>query len=350
MYSLFFKINNMDFFSKEPFSLIELLKNKESCDVLIKFDIIRQSEIEIINLIAGKLQEIYPDNWDIQIQMENLKRSKIMVIIHFPVIEIRNETQHHTIHDIYVAFEIFKHHSFKVGKLSGVRTRVSYPEFLAGYRHSHLESTSYSSIYYSQFCLGSGEINQTIMICNNEFNIDFITLYLLQIEQYLSWESIEGGPHIRMVQVFKKGNAAIVPTCEMSKINDYLLNLLSSLSYQNLSNINMKIDDNGIIIISDDEQFEDYCLDLLQSFLTDEFLYLKDGGGNYCGSNLEYKKVENLTTDTIRFRNKDVQFKLDYEIQNNNGKKYVHPALKKVLKNKLEYELNKQKIKSVAFR
>lgn len=84
----------------------------------------------------------------------------------------------------------------------GYRSHISVPELQCSHRHSHLPSQNYDSPdYVNDFCLGDGggPIKMAMMECNMDFDTLKFEVLLLQIERFIAWESIEGGPycHIR---------------------------------------------------------------------------------------------------------------------------------------------------------
>jgi hypothetical protein len=339
----------MNFFS-EVTSIREILNDEKSVELLKRFDIIREEELTLINQLIPELENIYPERWDIQIKFKKINRVIISIVIYYPEIIVENGTDKHTIHDIYVSFPIISElHIIKLSVINGTRTRVSYAEFLTGYMHSHLETSSFKTIEYGKFCLGEGEICQTMMLYNSSKEIEFFKLFLMQLESYLSWESLEGGPHITMSKVFKRGVSNSIPIITLYTVYNVFIRYLSNINYKNLNNLSFDLSVKGIISIIDNENFEDYCLNITSGYISSSYKCFKVDG-QYSGSIADINKLKNLTKDTIVFRNKQIGFTLDYEIPDIKGKEYVHPTIKKVIKHKIEYELNKQKIKLNSFK
>ena len=111
--------------------------------------------------------------------------------------------------DLYSDDQLIK--KFILYNIEGVRSTLTENELSVGYIHSHLGSsprTQYDNtpFYFSQFCLGSGALYmaQQMFNASSVSNENLFTLIVLQIEPYLEWESLEGGPHIKLDRVIPK--------------------------------------------------------------------------------------------------------------------------------------------------
>ena len=124
--------------------------------------------------------------------------------IHFPLINISNSLeQRHTIKDMYVKIEINRVYIY------GWRKTLSYKEYKSSYSHSH---TPFDTGSFCKFCLGSSVFNSLVMdvmVCKSRANWEML---LLSIENYLSWESLEGGPYRRISDI---GNTSCLSSFEL---------------------------------------------------------------------------------------------------------------------------------------
>ena len=124
------------------------------------------------------------------------------VIIHFPKLTLTNrDNKHHTIKDLFVKFSIDIYH--KIDILYGARTTFHPIEHQKKYRHSHLGASH--SLAFTSFCLGSdAPISFTKILLEEEltkFNTtwtDTFLFFLNQIKAYVVYESLEGGPYIKI--------------------------------------------------------------------------------------------------------------------------------------------------------
>lgn len=173
----------------------KIAKIKEEC--IYKIEDIETMASEIFGMdriMVRKKEWVNPDE-DLQ---------NFTIDIHFPEFEIRNSKgRKHTIKDLYFRVncefrDLFKSPDTMKASIyvSGMRSTHFTKEFSAGYRHSHLPSSSYGQ--FSGFCLGSS--NFRILLSNLSISLSHSDWYLmfLSIESYLKWESLEGGPHVRM--------------------------------------------------------------------------------------------------------------------------------------------------------
>lgn len=146
------------------------------------------------------------------------------LIIHFPEITIKNrDGQEHEILNLYV--QLFWNMSAS-GELTsfsnyikGFRTTLTYEEANSNYIHSHLypmsefqegddEEEGGISLEPSTFCLGgNSDINTILSTLNMEFSLDQYMILLLSLDDFVRWESLDGGPHILLGDIQKFGDS-----------------------------------------------------------------------------------------------------------------------------------------------
>jgi hypothetical protein len=149
------------------------------------------------------LDQMFPDNYEFT---EN------MIIIRFPEIQIRNSAgAEHLIRDLFVKLDLrYDLRSFN-GTFTGMRTSVTQAEVNVGYRHSHLPRSGNG---WRTFCLGGGSsMNRLVMdMVHEAFDVDMFYIFLVHLNDYVRWESLEGGPHVRLNE-FRAGtsNSVLAP-------------------------------------------------------------------------------------------------------------------------------------------
>lgn len=183
--------------------------------------------------VIDSLVKIYKNNFDFVVsqnfkdtiyglenntetEKQNLKKNLLYeiffdVIIKFDEIIITNYKQHNAdLKDFFIKFtmvfscvdknqlscRLFNSH------LYGRRSTMYDFELITGYVHSHL-SRDYIFGDFNRFCLGSGPISLVLIDLSNKatpFNVIKFKGFLYQIKSYLAWESIEGGPYIKMIE------------------------------------------------------------------------------------------------------------------------------------------------------
>lgn len=114
---------------------------------------------------------------------------------------------------------------------AGTRTLVSRNEHDSNYFFSHMNRARHNWV---GCCLGDGILNRYANTINIETE-EQVFGFCLALENYLKWESIEGGPYIRMSDII-----ASTPRAESFNINNFVNDILASLgNTENLiSNIN----------------------------------------------------------------------------------------------------------------
>jgi hypothetical protein len=191
---------------------IKTLKDIESSEEFVN----KKESVEAV------LNNLFGDNWYYikvvdtyleQILYERITRLGYLYItymIKFPEINITNSKgDKHTIKNMFVSldFDI----NFKlVGKMKGFKTTFSAVEIVSNYVHSHLHTKTPKGIQdnYSgrnEFCLGIGQpIELSIFKLNNSYSEELFTSLCMQLESYLSWESLEGTPYVKINTLVKQ--------------------------------------------------------------------------------------------------------------------------------------------------
>lgn len=123
--------------------------------------------------------------------------------VFFPEITITNSAGFsHDIKELYVRFDItLKINSNRVTtelNMYGRRGTISDYEFVSDYGHSHFSGLGMS---WSHFCLGSSDFGMILQSMRLDSKASDWELMLLSLENYVSWESLEGGPYRRMQNI-----------------------------------------------------------------------------------------------------------------------------------------------------
>lgn len=136
-----------------------------------------------------------------------------VIVIHFPELRITNsKKQSHDIKDLFVKFK-FRWINNDDGDddsvlfvgMTGTRSTFTFAEYYSGYCHSHLPGTCSG---WGIFCTGSSAFQ--IIRSNLQLSASVDDFYMLfySLEKYLTWESLEGGPHIRMESIRYGGSVS----------------------------------------------------------------------------------------------------------------------------------------------
>lgn len=326
--------------------------------------------------VVNSLNKFYKDKFDIQLP-EYFQRDvndeavsaqteiSVTVIIKFDEINITNSLNHTALlKDMFVKFDIIfnKHGECKFTQpyLYGVRSTMYAYEVYTGYIHSHLGVRSRQLPTFNGFCLGSGPISMVLIELNNydKFKIIKFEGFLYQLKNYLSWESIEGGPYIKISQRKKKensnlpfysnsfynGNSSIFISLF---INKYLEQFIK---YTKISFLNNKKDIAVDILPSDEEKLIGFLKPILkENNIQERYLFAIKTETGYTAIDSSTASFNSKSLDNkpmFIFKNEPVKFKVIYEEEQDLQmlqKMILNPVFKIKMINHIKY-LIKQKI------
>lgn len=165
--------------------------------------------------------------------------------IKYPEVIIKNGKPDgfHTIRDLYMRYSFNLNGQLIINKPLMGRSTYTMSEMLAKYKHSHHPTVSIDERSYSAFnetCLGSGVLSSTTSLLRNwkcnEFDIIRVMAFIADIDAYIAWESLEGGPHIRMSTI---KNSFVVGYIKAIKFQGYGYIFLNKL-YSNITHFACK--------------------------------------------------------------------------------------------------------------
>lgn len=324
------------------------------------------------------LEELYPGRGDIHFTLQPLFKeyqntygsnhinqfavfdkfqiTEIHLVIHWPEITITNSKKHEvTLRNLFTRIPVqISNHSTR-GTLSfnviqGVRTSVTPIEFQKGYSHSHLPSHNWNKseqrCEWKNFCTGQGDINMVTATLNDNLDMDTLKLLLMQVQPFLEWESLEGRPYIRMINVINKDIG--LPVVESTLCANILDQLKFSISRRKDLDLDWKLY-NGKFIIVDNEKFEEMFRSHLNTYLTNNQIFMfKDEQGEYFTESTQRRDLYDQAPEFIPFRGQKIHFKVEGEFKKAgpSDTKYVHPKIKHYVKQQLELKANSTKIRN----
>lgn len=327
--------------------------------------------------VVNSLNKFYKDKFDIQLP-EYFQRDvndevvsaqteiSVTVIIKFDEINITNSLNHTALlKDMFVKFDItFNKHGkckFTQSYIYGVRSTMYAYEVYSGYIHSHLGVRSRQLPTFNNFCLGSGPISMVIIELNNydKFKIIKFEGFLYQLKNYLSWESIEGGPYIKISQRKKKKENINFPFYFNTFYNRNSLNFISLfinkyleqfIKYTKISFLNNKKDIAVDILPSDEEKLIGFLKPILkENNIQERYLFAIKTETGYTTINSSTASFNSKSLDNkpmFIFKNEPVKFKVIYEEEQDLQmlqKMILNPVFKIKMINHIKY-LIKQKI------
>lgn len=141
---------------------------------------------------------------------DNYYLDRNMLSILYPEITLTNSDGiTHVIKNLIVKLKVTnRNNEFKLTEhaMYGKRMTKNVAEWHRGYEHSHLpgKSSCSTNTGYQTFCLGYSQIKITLdrlMRYDKNTCLEQFELLLHQIDEYVSWESLEGGPHDLMSNI-----------------------------------------------------------------------------------------------------------------------------------------------------
>lgn len=154
------------------------------------------------NWVEKALDLVYPGDWS---PMGGRPSS---YIIRFPEIVITNSNKKkHTIRDLFVRLDFNSTFTNILGLPSAMRMTLDHNELYSGYRHSHIHVNVNN---WSIFCVGDTNITQLIQtFMSSSIVPDKFIGFLYQLNEYVRWESLEGGPYIRIDTIRQQAGTGI---------------------------------------------------------------------------------------------------------------------------------------------
>lgn len=171
-------------------------------------------------------KDIYGED---RVDIVKITESEFQIIVLFPEIRINNSRRNtHIIKDLYVKIDINMVLGARVGdrvsniSLYGRRGMLSDEEYRSNYGHSHFSGNGIER--WSDFCLGSSDFSMIVHTMKFSLTEEDWMLLFLSLENYVSWESLEGGPYRKIAEISLRQQ-----TLNPSGFNEHALELIKYL-------------------------------------------------------------------------------------------------------------------------
>lgn len=183
-------------------------------------DFLHQSTYENIVHFVKKVNQYYPNSWHFSAYYKQTISEysnsyglnnflsgtylgriiyRVHIYIKFGELGVTNSHNMSTIiRDLVIRLEFLTDSEEpKLYGVCGSRFTMTGEEYVTKYTFSHLSGESWGASGFSGFCYGGTKEAMGMLrgILENEYDEDIAEQFLLQLEPYLSWESIEGGPY-----------------------------------------------------------------------------------------------------------------------------------------------------------
>jgi hypothetical protein len=249
-----------------------------------------------------------------------------------------------------------------ISEVSGTRMSWRPSHYKSGYVHSHCNSDVGSHYAlregekgFYHFCLGASDFKASISLLSTapfledpELFKEYFLLVLFQLETYISYESLEGGPYRRISEISELGTIKQPPNTSHIEITYELLKA-EIIRRRSLNREIPGIDwnySNGKFTIVDNERFEDFFLTLLRG---SSWIGEVDANGNqYHRSSLD-ENVYEQPWAYLNFRDRVIITTVEKEVDNGTVKQYIHPQIKNYVKLQLESIATSSQIRACGF-
>lgn len=276
---------------------------------------------EQLNTYKKILEDVFPERWDIWTENENID-----FVIHFPIINITNSQNiKHVIRDIYVILP-FRQHNFNLlatnRRTYAFRGTVTEDEHFASYLYSHINGGKLHQIISSnrvtrlEMCLGNAQpLGSEFAHLISDFNPDKFLSSCLQIESFLSWESLEGGPYVKISTINKREEYINItpPSIYTSLPVSTIIKNIDSLEFDNVGNkLMLNADSLEKLLLNNIIPVDSYSYkDIVLLKNPDTNMYYKRRLGSSSNDAQEVNSInEHLKKNDIMFRGSRIDFKI----------------------------------------
>ena len=309
------------------------------------------------------ISDIYENSWDINFEVSShnnkLKIEIQGIYILFPIVNITNRNNNrHTIKDLLVEIRLYnsENQNIKIDSLKGGRLTLSYAEYQSDYFHSHLSTTKgvissgMTLPYMDSFCTGSGEINIFQLSINGDgFTEERFMRYAMQILSLVSYESIEGTPYRYMNRIGTHSRSGSYFHLDNRRKELFFQKVINWYKQtETIPNIDITIDSTNSYSVAQNENFQKFVekVDYEDNDKARFFCILGENNNYYAYNSAPVFTTPPTVRTTFIFRSEVKNMVIEPAPQRNTTVTHIiHPGLIKHLKEEIEYELNKGKIR-----
>ena len=323
-------------------------KTKEWLNIQILGTPLRRKRY-LLKYLNKVLPKIYEEKYfDIITKDQN---NNVTLIIHYPTLTIRNSAgQSHNITDFFVKFTFCTNDGLYLDNPSYTRSSFTEEDILSGgslYIHSHLNSNQ-PCRWSANFCYGATILGSTLHEFGLKLDLKKFSTFLINLEDTLKWESLEGGPYYRISSLGQGETSSSGYIAENSCTDDYAymylikelrrLNSFPAFQYQ-LGDIKVPYKHRLHKIVTDG--YLEYCKDRQTPQLfefDEESMRSKSTVGD--GLIQRKKQIEDSSNFFFVFKGREIRPKFTITTKpEDNGEKLCHYEFYNKVINKLESNL-----------
>ena len=204
---------------------------------------------------------------------------------------------------------------------------------------------------YNTFCTGSGEIN----IYQSDINTEGIsearlTSYLMQIMTVVGYESIEGTPYRYISNIIIRDSSGRRSNPSDNTSNNLYNRVLNYYKQEKKTPCLEFALENGKYIVKDNKKFDEF---LMTQVITDEdkraiLCMIDETGAYYRYGSTPTREIPPVVENKYIFQGNEISFTIEdipSEVDESNIEYSIHPNIKKYIKNRIEYDINKKSIR-----
>ena len=319
------------------------------------------------------ISDIYENKWDVDFTLTQTS-SKIYIdikavhILFEEIVITNSRAKTHTIKDLLVAIELQNdsNRRLKVKKLKGGRLTLTYAEFQSDYFHSHLSvncqrlnTSGYQGVpFFTTFCTGSGEINMYQSDINGDgFTERNFIAFAMQIMTLVTWESLEGTPYRRIDNIRVRPSSGSYYSYNENQHSEpiYRKLLTNLIENQITPDIDVIFNSNNAFEVVDNEKISKLvnelpltdaekgallCSPVPGTNNTRYYRYSSTPGFNsvltFTSNYIFRGELRQFTVGSAPAANATTTAEIQYKL---------HPNVANYVKKKLQYELNKKRIR-----
>lgn len=302
-----------------------ILKSKNVEDYVRKMsqDNFANYVVNILNICYSK------ENIDIQIEKNGITN----IILYIPEITIINSLGlDHIMRDIYLKFE-FRNNIFF--RMSIRRTTFYSIECYYDYVYSHVNANWGS--WSSNFCFGSTDYAQTYSKITKSISLfaQEFPQFVAGLNNYLSWESIEGRPHRNMSNLFlnSSDSSASAPYYDFNHLYVLFMNNITAIKYK------YDITSTGAYSIKLEDSWKEELHKEITKYIDKKLIFEYSNGKSFTtGINLERYIQYNGKDSGVIFKGNKIKYKITH-LREVSSEKRLHIDIFNKLVLKIEQEL-----------
>lgn len=292
---------------------------------------------EALDAIIVITKKAHGDNFRYTVDALNKQFS---IYLLYPEVTISNNNNvSRTIKDLVVKILFGKVNNsyIVISTISGTRLTWGDTEAKCGYRHSHL-SRIINRGAFSDFCLGATEIAAMNMDLRNigRYSYSKYELFVHMISNYLTHESLEGVPYIKMTDIMASGDRFIPATRLIDKL----------WTKQFSFNLNYDINTCKFKVLIDDTLKKSIINNLkAENYTETAYMVIYKGGNEYRIDTISTPDLERVISYDVEVSDIAKQFNItpslyDDTIKDTNSDYKLSQKIIQRVVNKLEKEIN----------